>query len=142
MLARPAHSPYGSSSSAVSGPSARLPRSAARSFTRPRSPTKPWSLRRQAPKGGRGGGRGDPPGGGRAARDAPPLEVSRLLGCDQLAAESPQERMRHGRDADLPEPAEVQRRLVQQRIVQATAEEGSVVVVEREREPHPLDALG
>ena len=41
MLARPAHSPYGSSSSAVSQPSTGRPRSARRSLTRPRSPTRP-----------------------------------------------------------------------------------------------------
>jgi hypothetical protein len=89
---------------------------------------------RAQPRGGNGAeslaGRRD------AWSDAPddaPLDHPRLLRRDQLAAERPQQRVRDGREADLPEPAELPRGLAQERVVLAAAQERRMVVVDGEQ---------
>ena len=74
-LARPAQAPYGSSSSAVSQPSTGRPRSARSSFTRPRSPTRPWLTRPSPSRHTTPIDQGPSP---RCARDRPDNRIRRL----------------------------------------------------------------
>jgi hypothetical protein len=69
------------------------------------------------------------------------LDLARSPGCDQLAAERAEQCLSNRCAAKRPQPAERANRLSQERITREPFDELRVVVVEAERETHPLDRL-
>jgi hypothetical protein len=69
------------------------------------------------------------------------LDLARPLRRNQLATERTQQRLCHGRAAKRPQAAQAANRPAQEGVARETPDELGMVVVEPEREAHPLDGF-